>query len=54
MIIAKIILALLRKDHIALRSDSQLTVKQIKGAFRVRNVRLISVVPIVHDLIKHF
>ena len=54
MIMAKIILALLRKDHIALRSDSQLMVKQIKGAFRVRNVRLISVVPIVHDLIKHF
>lgn len=54
MIMAQIILALLRKDHIALRSDSQLMVKQVKGSYRVRNVRLISVVPIVHDLIKHF
>lgn len=54
IIIAHIVLALLKKDHIAIRTDSQLTVKQVKGTFRVKNVRLISVVPIVHDLIKHF
>ncbi len=47
-------LALLKKDLISIRSDSQLMVKQVKGSFRVRNVRLIHVVPIVHDLIKHF
>jgi hypothetical protein len=29
-------------------------VRQVKGSFRVRNVRLVTVVPIVHDLIKHF
>jgi ribonuclease HI len=54
MILAEIVLALLRKDSISIRTDSQLMVKQVKGTFRVRNVRLVSIVPIVHDLIKHF
>lgn len=54
LIMGQIILALLRKDNIAIRCDSQLMVKQVKGTFRVRNVRLVHVVPIVHDLIKHF
>ena len=54
MILAEIVLALLRKDSISIRTDSQLMVKQVKGTFRVRNVRLVSIVTIVHDLIKHF
>mmetsp|Transcript_41533 Transcript_41533/g.54680 ORF Transcript_41533/g.54680 Transcript_41533/m.54680 type:complete len:161 (-) Transcript_41533:140-622(-) len=41
-------------DHIEIRTDSELMAKQVKGINTVRNVRLVYVMPIVHDLIKHF
>ncbi len=41
-------------DHIEIRTDSELMVKQVKGINVVRNVRLVYMVPIVHDLIKHY
>ena len=34
--------------------DSELIVKQVKGINQVRNVRLVHMIPIVHDLVKHF
>ena len=54
VILALLFGALNRIDNVQVRSDSELLVKQIKGINVVRNVRLVYVVPIVHDLIKHF
>jgi len=54
IILAHVILALLKKYDISIRTDSQLLVKQVKGLFKVKNVRITAIMPIVHDLIKHF
>lgn len=54
LILALLLAALNKTEHIRIRCDSALMVKQVKGMNVVRNVRLVYVVPIVHDLIKHF
>ena len=40
--------------HISVRTDSELLSHQVTGMKQVMNVRLVHMVPIVHDLIKHF
>jgi len=54
LILALIICSLNNIENICIRTDSELMVKQVKGINSVRNVRLVYVVPIVHDLLKHF
>lgn len=54
MLLALLICALNKKRHIVIRTDSDLMVKQVKGINAVRNVRLVHIVPMVHDLLKHF
>ena len=54
LLLALMICSINKVDHISIRTDSELIVKQVKGINAVRNARLVYVMPIVHDLIKHF
>ena len=54
LIMAMIICSLNNIKHISVRSHSKLLSSQVTGMKVVRNVRLVDMVPIVHDLIKHF
>ena len=54
VIMALTLSALNEVKHVQVRTDSDLMAKQIKGLITVRNVRLVYIVPMVHDLIKHF
>ena len=54
LVMALIFCSLNKVEHLEIRTDSELMVKQVKGINTVRNVRLVYVMPIVHDLIKHF
>ena len=54
LVMALILTSLNKVQHIEIRTDSDLMVKQVKGINIVRNVRLVYIMPIVHDLIKHF
>ena len=54
VIMAQLILAYLEKRVITINTDSKILVRQVKGIYAVKNVRLVYTVPIVHDLILHF
>ena len=54
VILGLLICSLNHIEHIEIRTDSQLLVKQIKGVFKVKNERLIEMVTIIHDLTTYF
>lgn len=54
VILAQTILAMTKKTSVTIQSDSQLLVNQIKGNNKVKNIRFVALMPIVHDLCKHF
>lgn len=53
-VMTMLICSLYKIEHICIKSDSEILVKQVKGIMIVQNARLVYVMPIVHDLIKHF
>jgi ribonuclease HI len=54
LILSQVILSMARVPQVIFRADSQLLVNQVKGNSAVKNIRFVSMMPIVHDLIKHF
>ena len=54
LILAQLLFAINEKHDVAIRMDSMLITNQVKGVNQVRNTRLVHIIPIVHDLIKHF
>ena len=54
LILSQVLLSLARVPQAIFRADSQLLVNQVKGLSAVKNIRFVSMMPIVHDLIKHF
>ena len=54
LLMAQLLFALNQKHNVSIRMDSMLIVNQVKGINTVRNARLVHMIPIVHDLTKHF
>jgi ribonuclease HI len=54
LILAQLIHLLQESKQLTIRTDSQLLVQQVKGNAKVKNIRFVKMMPIVHDLAMHF